>query len=36
VLATPDDIAAIVTFLASPSASAITGQVIDATNGNRL
>jgi 3-oxoacyl-[acyl-carrier protein] reductase len=36
VLATPDDIAAIVTFLASPSASTITGQVIDATNGNRL
>ena len=35
-IATPDDIAAVVAFLAGPGGSAITGQVIDATNGNRL
>ncbi|KDE14403.1 SDR family oxidoreductase [Rhodococcus aetherivorans] len=35
-LATAEDIAAIVAFLVSAAAGAITGQVIDATNGNRL
>ncbi|MDV7089595.1 SDR family NAD(P)-dependent oxidoreductase [Rhodococcus opacus] len=35
-LATPDDIAAVVAFLAIDASGAITGQVIDATNGNRL
>ncbi len=35
-LADPADIAAVVAFLASPAARAITGCVIDATNGNRL
>ncbi|UPW02973.1 SDR family oxidoreductase [Rhodococcus pyridinivorans] len=35
-LATPEDIANVVVFLSSPAAAAITGQIIDATNGNRL